>query len=51
MDVIRLDEESEKALIKYPEDCILCEWCQEDCPENAIYVSPVKSKSPIASWG
>ena len=51
MDVIRIDRESKKAVIKYPEDCMLCEWCALDCPENAIYVSPVKSSPVMVSWG
>jgi len=51
MDVIRMDRESKKAVIKYPEDCMLCEWCALDCPENAIYVSPVKSSPVMVSWG
>ena len=51
MDVIRMDKESKKAVIKYPEDCMLCEWCALDCPENAIYVSPVKNSPVIISWG
>ena len=51
MDVIRMDEEGKKAVIKYPEDCMLCEFCVEDCPENAIYISPEKSSPLIVSWG
>lgn len=51
MDVIRMDEKSKKAVIKYPEDCMLCDFCEIDCPENAIYVSPVKTSPLIVSWG
>jgi len=51
MDVIRMDEAINKAVIRYPEDCMLCDWCELDCPENAIYVSPVKSAPLILSWG
>ena len=50
-DVIRMDKERNKAVIKYPDDCILCEWCMQDCPTKAIYVSPTKSKYNIFSWG
>ena len=51
MDVIRMDEDSEKAVIKYPDDCMLCLFCERDCTENAIYVSPEKKVLPILSWG
>ena len=51
LDVIRMDEENKRAIIKYPEDCMLCDWCELDCPEGAIYVSPVKSAPLIVSWG
>jgi NAD-dependent dihydropyrimidine dehydrogenase PreA subunit len=51
MDVIRMDEKGEKAVIKYPEDCMLCLYCEFDCPANAIYVSPELMVRPILSWG
>ncbi len=51
MDVIRMDEAINKAVIRYPEDCMLCDWCELDCPEKAIYVSPLKSAPLILSWG
>jgi len=51
MDVLRMDEEAKKAVIQYPEDCMLCEFCVLDCPENAISVSPGKSSPLIVSWG
>ncbi len=50
-DVIRMDEEDKKAIIKYPEDCMLCHSCEQDCPENAMSVSPVKTSPLILSWG
>ena len=50
MDVIRMDEEGKKAVIKYPEDCMCCVYCELDCPENAIYVSPAKYYEPFLSW-
>lgn len=51
MDVIRIDEESQKAIIKYPDDCMCCFYCELDCPENAIYVSPEKFMPLIVGWG
>jgi NAD-dependent dihydropyrimidine dehydrogenase PreA subunit len=51
MDVFRMDDESKKAVIRYPEDCMLCHFCEIDCPENAIYVSPEKSTPMLMSWG
>jgi len=51
MDVIRMDEEGKKAIIRYPEDCMLCGWCVVDCPEEAVYISPEKRSPLIVSWG
>jgi NAD-dependent dihydropyrimidine dehydrogenase PreA subunit len=51
MDVIRMDKKVKKAIIKYPEDCMLCGECLEDCPVNAITVSPVKTTPLLLSWG
>ena len=51
MDVIRMDEKNNKAMIKYAEDCMLCLFCERDCPENAIYVSPIKMVPLLLSWG
>jgi NAD-dependent dihydropyrimidine dehydrogenase PreA subunit len=51
MDVIRIDKENKKAIIKYPEDCMLCELCAYDCPQDAIYISPDHLRPPILSWG
>ena len=51
VDVIRMDEEAQKAVIQYPEDCMLCEICALDCPEGAITVTPEKKAPLIISWG
>jgi NAD-dependent dihydropyrimidine dehydrogenase PreA subunit len=50
MDVIRIDKTIKKAIIKYPEDCICCDYCELDCPVNAIYVSPGKYAPLMVSW-
>jgi NAD-dependent dihydropyrimidine dehydrogenase PreA subunit len=50
MDVIRMDEAGKKAVIKYPEECMCCAYCELDCPENAIYVSPEKYAPLMVSW-
>lgn len=41
-DVLRWDEAANRPVIAYPEDCILCMFCELDCPEKAIYISPIK---------
>lgn len=39
-----------KAIIDYFEDCMLCLYCERDCPQRAIYVSPEKSELPLMPW-
>ena len=51
MDVIRLDKKIKKAVIKYPEDCMLCLYCELECPVYAIYISPEKTAPIMLSWG
>jgi NAD-dependent dihydropyrimidine dehydrogenase PreA subunit len=46
-----MDDSTQKAVIKYPDDCQLCGFCEIDCPENAIYVSPEKKVPYLTSWG
>ena len=41
MDVIRLDTDTKKAYISYPEDCITCYICELNCSSEAIYVHPI----------
>jgi NADPH-dependent glutamate synthase beta subunit-like oxidoreductase len=40
-----------RAVITYPDDCQLCLFCERDCPQKAIYVSPDKKATPLMSWG
>jgi NAD-dependent dihydropyrimidine dehydrogenase PreA subunit len=48
LDVFRMDESGEKAIIKYPDDCMTCFECELSCPEGAIYVHPFKEELPFA---
>ncbi len=48
LDVLRMDEKGEKAIIKYPDDCHTCFECELQCPEEAIYVHPFKEVLPLA---
>jgi NAD-dependent dihydropyrimidine dehydrogenase PreA subunit len=50
MDVIALNEDN-KPYIKYPSECIVCLYCEEDCPVGAIYVSPQKDVKQLQAWG
>jgi NADPH-dependent glutamate synthase beta subunit-like oxidoreductase len=40
-----------EAVITYPEDCMVCLFCERDCPMQAIYVSPEKTVRPMTPWG
>ena len=51
MDVIRMDEENKKAVIIYPQECMLCEFCVLDCPVEAVSVSLGKYSPLLVSWG
>jgi len=50
-DVIRMDEKSGKAVIRYPEDCQICHLCRMNCPVDAITITPEKSILVIVAWG
>lgn len=50
MDVIRMDEKNEKAMIVYRIDCMACYACELDCPQKAIYVTPEKGMHGILMW-
>ena len=52
MDVFRMDEQTNKAVIKYPEDCQICHQCQLYCPvEDAITITPEKYSPLTVAWG
>ena len=50
-DVIRINNESGKAFIQYPEDCVTCFKCLADCAQNAITMSVVETSPLFTSWG
>ena len=49
-DVIRMNEKSGKAEIRYPEECTLCAVCEMDCSEGAIYVGIHKEGPLPTHW-
>lgn len=51
MDVIRMDEDTKKAVIRYKKDCMACRSCELDCPTKAIYVTYEKGSPAILPWG
>jgi NAD-dependent dihydropyrimidine dehydrogenase PreA subunit len=50
-DVIRMDEQSRKAVVEYPEDCVLCAWCIASCPVNAVVFTAARTAPLMSSWG
>ncbi|MFC1979853.1 ferredoxin family protein [Chloroflexota bacterium] len=50
MDVIRMDEKTERPFIKYLRDCQSCFLCMDDCPEGAIYVTYHRERRLPMPW-
>lgn len=50
MDVLRIDDATNKAYIQYILDCQSCFLCQSECPQDAIYCSPVREKRVPEAW-
>jgi NAD-dependent dihydropyrimidine dehydrogenase PreA subunit len=50
-DVISMDEKEKKAKITYVEDCTMCNMCEMDCPQYAIYISPTWHTPIATSFG
>lgn len=53
MDVLRLEEKDgvEVAVIRYPQDCMSCFNCEQDCPEEGtIYVDPERARHIPLPW-
>ena len=40
VDVIRWDEEENRPVAKYPQECAVCTWCMIECPKDVIDVIP-----------
>jgi NAD-dependent dihydropyrimidine dehydrogenase PreA subunit len=40
VDVIRWDDVEEKPIVKYPEECAACNWCELSCPVEAVEMIP-----------
>jgi NAD-dependent dihydropyrimidine dehydrogenase PreA subunit len=40
VDVYRWDAEADQPIIAYPEDCVECNKCELECPEECIKVVP-----------
>ena len=49
-DVIAMGEDG-YPFIKYPADCIVCLFCEQECPRQAIYVSPEHDFKQLQAWG
>lgn len=50
VDVIRFDKDSNRAVVKYPEDCQVCNLCVVYCPVGAIKITNDKCTRVMTSW-
>jgi NAD-dependent dihydropyrimidine dehydrogenase PreA subunit len=50
-DVIRMDTKGKKAVVQYPQECVMCCWCVAECPEDAIVITPFEKSPLFTSWG
>jgi NAD-dependent dihydropyrimidine dehydrogenase PreA subunit len=50
MNVIVLNEEGNKAEIKYLRDCQSCFLCEVECPVSAIFVTPHRERRIPLPW-
>lgn len=51
MDVLRLNEKTGKAEIRYSQDCQVCRLCEQYCPANAITITDERTLPAIKAWG
>ena len=47
LDVVRLQDDTRKAFIAYPDDCMTCFICELNCPVGAADVHPFKEVLPF----
>ncbi len=50
LDVLRMNEATNKAFIKYIRDCQSCLLCEIECPVGAITVMPVFERRMPLAW-
>ncbi len=50
-DVIRFDEETKKAVVRYGEDCRICMWCVTVCKQDAIDMKKTETPEFFPCWG
>jgi ferredoxin len=51
VDVIRMNDEGTKAIIKFISDCMTCYWCMKDCPTGAVLVEDSLDKRIMLGSG
>jgi NADPH-dependent glutamate synthase beta subunit-like oxidoreductase len=39
-----------RPIIAYPGDCMVCLYCERDCPTHAIYVAPERTEPHMMPW-
>lgn len=49
-DVIRLNTQTEKAVITYLRDCQSCFLCELECPQHSIEVTPFRERRAVLPW-
>jgi NAD-dependent dihydropyrimidine dehydrogenase PreA subunit len=51
VDVLRLNEKTNKTEIRFVEECQACYLCQQYCPVEAITITSTKVIPAITAWG
>lgn len=51
MDVFRMDEKTDQAYVAYPEDCMVCYMCENDCDQGAIVLTSEVAEKMIFPFG